>query len=423
LRARTRHARGERERERENSDDEPVVSRRFEMRFRKRELESATEKERERERERERRDSEKKDACEPHLRTSSYRSLLYRAFPASLHRSAFCSATDAICVLFRLWQWCNAFPSTRKMLKKCQYRMQKNASLLRINLWMYTITPGLKTRRTVLLFWLLNASLSYSLSLSLFYVLSCASSSRSLSRRLACTLPFSTFVSPQYSYAKPLSLPLYRRFSSLRWLISPTPRRCLPWRTVTTFRLRFGPFWCAWRFPIFEPCCTCVAFGWGWCERLCFAWLRRWIGSRRLASPWSWTRRQLWSLFVGFGGRRERVADVSVETAHNPRDTSPSKRRGKRIKGGETPPKQHWAMRAHFSETSLARPLATRLVVEPTRAREQNNRLNAFASRRFHLSSRARLVSKRPPLSFRLPSKTSFFFDAFLREKNKKNAL
>ena len=74
-------------------------------------------------------------------------------------------------------------------------------------------------------------------------------------------------------------------------------------------------------------------------------------------------------------------------------------------------------MRAHFSETSLARPLATRLVVEPTRAREQNNRLNAFASRRFHLSSHARLVSKRPPLSFRLPSKTSFFFDAFLREK------
>ena len=32
---------------------------------------------------------------------------------------------------------------------------------------MYTITRGLKTRRTVLLFWLLNASLSYSLSLSL----------------------------------------------------------------------------------------------------------------------------------------------------------------------------------------------------------------------------------------------------------------
>jgi len=57
-------------------------------------------------------------------------------------------------------------------------------------------------------------------------------------------------------------------------------------------------------------------------------------------------------------------------------------------------------MRAHFSETSLARPLATRLVVEPTRAREQNNRLNAFASRRFHLSSRARLVSKRPRFLF-----------------------
>ena len=104
----------------------------------------------------------------------------------------------------------------------------------------------------------------------------------------------------------------------------------------------------------------------------------------------------------------------------------PSQRRGKRIKGGETPPKSSIGHScAHiFSETSFARPLATRLVVEPTRARAQNNRLRAFASRRVHLSSRARLVSKRspPPLSF--PSKTSFFFDAnlCLREEEKTKA-
>ena len=110
----------------------------------------------------------------------------------------------------------------------------------------------------------------------------------------------------------------------------------------------------------------------------------------------------------------------------NPRDASPSQRRGKRIKGGETPPKSSIGHScAHiFSETSFARPLATRLVVEPTRARAQNNRLRAFASRRVHLSSRARLVSKRspPPLSF--PSKTSFFFDAnlCLREEEKTKA-
>ena len=101
----------------------------------------------------------------------------------------------------------------------------------------------------------------------------------------------------------------------------------------------------------------------------------------------------------------------------------PSQRRGKRIKGGETPPKSSIGHScAHiFSETSFARPLATRLVVEPTRARAQNNRLRAFASRRVHLSSRARLVSKRspPPLSF--PSKTSFFFDANLCERGGKN--
>jgi len=107
----------------------------------------------------------------------------------------------------------------------------------------------------------------------------------------------------------------------------------------------------------------------------------------------------------------------------NPRDASPSQRRGKRIKGGETPPKSSIGHScAHiFSETSFARPLATRLVVEPTRARAQNNRLRAFASRRVHLSSRARLVSKRspPPLSF--PSKTSFFFDANLCERGGKN--
>ena len=86
----------------------------------------------------------------------------------------------------------------------------------------------------------------------------------------------------------------------------------------------------------------------------------------------------------------------------NPRDASPSQRRGKRIKGGETPPKSSIGHScAHiFSETSFARPLATRLVVEPTRARAQNNRLRAFASRRVHLSSRARLVSKRSPPRF-----------------------
>ena len=80
----------------------------------------------------------------------------------------------------------------------------------------------------------------------------------------------------------------------------------------------------------------------------------------------------------------------------------PSQRRGKRIKGGETPPKSSIGHScAHiFSETSFARPLATRLVVEPTRARAQNNRLRAFASRRVHLSSRARLVSKRSPPRF-----------------------
>ena len=107
----------------------------------------------------------------------------------------------------------------------------------------------------------------------------------------------------------------------------------------------------------------------------------------------------------------------------NPRDASPSQRRGKRIKGGETPPKSSIGHScAHiFSETSFARPLATRLVVEPTRARAQNNRLRAFASRRVHLSSRARLAFQRgpPPLSF--PSKTSFFFDANLCERGGKN--
>ena len=110
----------------------------------------------------------------------------------------------------------------------------------------------------------------------------------------------------------------------------------------------------------------------------------------------------------------------------NPRDASPSQRRGKRIKGGETPPKSSIGHScAHiFSETSFARPLATRLVVEPTRARAQNNRLRAFASRRVHLSSRARLVSKRSPSPLSFPSKTSFFFDAnlCLREEEKTKA-
>ena len=86
----------------------------------------------------------------------------------------------------------------------------------------------------------------------------------------------------------------------------------------------------------------------------------------------------------------------------NPRDASPSQRRGKRIKGGETPPKSSIGHScAHiFSETSFARPLATRLVVEPTRARAQNNRLRAFASRRVHLSSRARASFQRGPPRF-----------------------
>ena len=106
----------------------------------------------------------------------------------------------------------------------------------------------------------------------------------------------------------------------------------------------------------------------------------------------------------------------------NPRDASPSQRRGKRIKGGETPPKSSIGHScAHiFSETSFARPLATRLVVEPTRARAQNNRLRAFASRRVHLSSRARLVSKRSPPAFFSVKNLFLLRRKFVRERRKK---
>ena len=106
----------------------------------------------------------------------------------------------------------------------------------------------------------------------------------------------------------------------------------------------------------------------------------------------------------------------------NPRDASPSQRRGKRIKGGETPPKSSIGHSCGhiFSETSFARPLATRLVVEPTRARAQNNRLRAFASRRVHLSSRARLVSKRSPPAFFSVKNLFLLRRKFVRERRKK---
>jgi len=44
-----------------------------------------------------------RDAFCSSLLTSSYRSLLYRTFPASLHRTAFCSARVAIFLLFFLF--------------------------------------------------------------------------------------------------------------------------------------------------------------------------------------------------------------------------------------------------------------------------------------------------------------------------------
>ena len=217
----------------------------------------------------------------------------------------------------------------------------------------------------------INLSLSLSSIVVACVIINCTSSSYSPSTRLVCTSPFSTFVSRRYSYAKRLSKPPCRHSSSLRWLTSPTPRRCLPSRPVTIFRLTFGLFWCAWRFLTFAPCCTCVPFGWGAFERLCFAWLRCGIENRTLAFWWWWWtfgKQMLWNLFVI---EREKLKSARQSKSHI-KSASSSLSWGdvaKRIKGGE---------KNSFSKSPPTPPLAKRARMKTARVWMRKHPIYAF---------------------------------------------